>query len=160
MTSEQRKAQRKYDKWESTRRRMEMRRRLQDALSKLPTSSQLVLPLQLNGQVPMKALILLNDELLTELSLRQLPIGARVTPKVLKVFGSEPSLMPPKARSLIVGGVEATLQEPKETLKRRRRRSSTRLSNLQESLNDSMDSMKRKIKKLKPSNSARFWELR
>jgi len=104
MSIDQRRSQRRNDDAEACRRRSETQRKLLIALAKLPSDNQLGLPHNMTGQVPLKALSLLGDNLLEELSRRQIPPGARVTPKVLKFFGSdEPSLIPAKARYLMIG---------------------------------------------------------
>jgi len=120
MSLEQRRAQIKYDLWASAERRKELRKRLGIILAKLPTAEQLLIPTTILGPVPEKALEILGDDLLKELSLRQLPLGAKITPKVLKIFGTEPTLMSPKARSLMIGGPENLIDEPRRVIKRRR----------------------------------------
>ena len=119
MSPKQRRMQIKFEREEAARRRVLLRAQLEELLSRSASASQLSLPRNVVGPVSPKALALMGDDLLTELSLRQVPQGGRVTPKVLKFFGPEPSLMPRKARTLVVGSEEETLPRPK-----RQRRSS------------------------------------
>lgn len=123
MSPQQRRLQMKFEREEAARRRAVFRSQLQALLARSPSASQLSLPSNVVGQVSPKALRVLGDDLLEELSLRQVPLGARVTPKVLKFFGPEPSLMPRKARSLVVGGAEEAM--PSRARKRMRRSSLT-----------------------------------
>ena len=104
MTVQQRRRMMKHDKEESLRRRAEMRKALVAAINMPPSTSQLKLPKACQGPVARKALLIFGDDLLSILSLRQLPMHAKVTPKVIQIFG-EPELLPPKARSLMVGDV-------------------------------------------------------
>jgi hypothetical protein len=101
MSVDQRRRMLKHDREMASERRSEMRRQLVDALKRPPSAAQLLLPANIVGPVASKALAVFGDELLELLSLRQLPAQAKVTPKVLKIFGTEPGLIPAKARSLM-----------------------------------------------------------
>lgn len=101
MSPEQRRAQARQERNEEAQRMREFYRALEELLSTPPTDAQLALPKCVQGPVSPKALQLLGDDGLNAASLRQVPKGAKITPKVLKVLGCEPALLQPKARNIM-----------------------------------------------------------
>jgi hypothetical protein len=124
MSAQQRRDMLKSDKEVAARRRKEMRNQLILAINQPPSTSQLLLPASVVGPVAAKALLVFGDDLLSILSLRQLPVHAKVTPKVLKIFGPEPGLIPPKARSLMMGTSDQLPAVVDDSAYKRQRRSS------------------------------------
>lgn len=93
-----------------------MHKRLTETLSTPPNDNQLGLPKNVVGPVSPKALAMFGDDTLNDASLRQIPMGAKVTPKVLKVFGCEPSLLQPKARGMLFSQEEVVAARRASTL--------------------------------------------
>ena len=98
----QRVAQRKAQVQESTKKKVEKERTLSQILKQKPTPQQMKLPTQADKHVSPKALRLLGDDFLTQLSLQVITPEMRknVNSKTLDVFGEPNCFLTPKQQQL------------------------------------------------------------